>query len=296
VLFEAGDVVVVRDAAEITATLDAENKLEGLPFTTEQHAFCGMTLRVLYRAHKTCVDSVGIRRMENTVVLDNVYCDGSWHGGCDRMCLLFWKEAWLRAGPAGAVPVIPEPPVECVIQETPADTGARWMCQSTELLGATSPLSWRDWRQYPADFRLKGARRMLETAGVLAINKTRRALRLDEWRQLRGPGNPPAEMVLNLQPGEWVEVKSAREIAATLDSEGKHRGLAFFPEMRRMCGKRYRVLRRAERLILETTGEFKALRNTVLLEGAACDGTSHRACPRGCLCLVRECWLRRAPE
>jgi hypothetical protein len=33
--------------------------------------------------------------------------------------------------------------------------------------------------------------------------------------------------VLNLQPGEWVEVRSAREIFATLDGRDELRGLHF---------------------------------------------------------------------
>lgn len=295
--FWGGDVVIVREEAEIAGTLDADQKLEGLPFTEEMRVFCGMPLRVLYRAHKTCVDSTGLRRMHNTVVLDNVFCDGSWHAGCDRMCLLFWKDAWLQPAPSDAQPVIPEPPVGPVAVHEPAGGApSRWMCQSTELFGATTPLHWSDWRQYVADFRQNSTSRMLKTMAILVTNKTRRAFHLPESRQLSGPGCPPPDRPLGLEPGELVELKSAREIMQTLDADGKHRGMAFFPEMRSMCGKRYRVLKRAERLITETTGEFRTLRNTVLLEGAVCDGTSHRACPRACQCLVRECWLRRVTK
>ncbi|HVW84082.1 MAG TPA: hypothetical protein VHB50_05360, partial [Bryobacteraceae bacterium] len=44
--------------------------------------------------------------------------------------------------------------------------------------------------------------------------------------------------------GEWVEVKSAPEIARTLDADGALDGLPFMPEMLGHCGRRYRVIRR----------------------------------------------------
>jgi hypothetical protein len=31
-----------------------------------------------------------------TVFLEGVYCDGKRHNDCDRSCLLFWREAWLK--------------------------------------------------------------------------------------------------------------------------------------------------------------------------------------------------------
>jgi hypothetical protein len=32
-----------------------------------------------------------------TVVLDGLRCSGLSHEGCQRLCLLFWKTAWLRS-------------------------------------------------------------------------------------------------------------------------------------------------------------------------------------------------------
>jgi hypothetical protein len=46
---------------------------------------------------------------------------------------------------------------------------------------------------------------------------------------------------LNLQPGEWVEVKPMKQIRETLNSADTHRGLFFSPDMRLFCGKRRRV-------------------------------------------------------
>ena len=102
-----------------------------------------------------------------------------------------------------------------------------------------------------------------------------------------------AEEALGLQPGDWVEVKSAEEIRATLDWRGMVRGLYFMDEMWRYCGQRFRVLKRMERLMVERTGEMRKIKNTVLLDGTVCDGASHENCDATCQHLWREVWLRR---
>jgi hypothetical protein len=100
--------------------------------------------------------------------------------------------------------------------------------------------------------------------------------------------------VLNLQPGEWVEVRSVKEIFATLDAQGKLRGLRFTPEMVKFCGRRFKVYKRLEKIILEATGELRTIRTpTVLLGGVFCDGEAHGGCDRSCFCFWREAWLRR---
>jgi len=103
----------------------------------------------------------------------------------------------------------------------------------------------------------------------------------------------PSE-VLDLQPGEWVEVRSAKEILATLDQTGRLKGLGIMSEMVKFCGKRFKVYKRVERIMLETTGEMRRIRTpTVLLEGVFCDGRFHRGCDRSCFCYWREAWLKR---
>jgi hypothetical protein len=113
---------------------------------------------------------------------------------------------------------------------------------------------------------------------------------------LSGPRQQTVHESLNLQPGELVEVKSREEIQATLDAHGKHRGMAFVPEMGLYCGRRFRVARRVERMIQEGTGQMRQLRDTVALESVTCMGLAQRRCPRGCFHLWRECWLKRVPE
>src|SRR5262245_52727452 len=96
--FRAGDWVQVRSKAEILRTLDANGRLDELPFMPEMLQFCGKTLRIGKRAHKTCDPAVGIggRKMSDTVHLENIRCNGSAHDGCEAGCLIFWKQAWLR--------------------------------------------------------------------------------------------------------------------------------------------------------------------------------------------------------
>jgi hypothetical protein len=102
------------------------------------------------------------------------------------------------------------------------------------------------------------------------------------------------KMNLGLAPGEWVEVKSLREIFATLDQNGKLKGLAFNREMAKFCGKRFKVYKRLEKMILESTGELRRIKTpTVMLEGVFCDGEAHDKCDRSCFCFWREAWLRR---
>jgi hypothetical protein len=99
---------------------------------------------------------------------------------------------------------------------------------------------------------------------------------------------------LGLKPGEWVEVKSAREIFDTLDQYGKLKGLAFNREQMKFCGGRFKVYKRLENIILESTGERRRIKTpTVLLEGVFCDGQAHGKCDRSCFCFWREAWLRR---
>src|SRR5215470_429840 len=94
----AGDWVQVRTKEEILSTLDAKGRLDELPFMPEMLRYCGTTMRVGKRAHKTCDPALGIggRKMESTVHLENIRCDGSAHDGCEAGCLIFWKEAWLK--------------------------------------------------------------------------------------------------------------------------------------------------------------------------------------------------------
>src|SRR6478735_2986468 len=103
-----GELVQVRSADEILATLDERGELDSLPFMPEMLRFCGKQFPVYRRADKACdtIDWAVLRRMENAVHLAQGRCDGSAHGGCQAGCLLYWKEAWLERVPAGAESVV----------------------------------------------------------------------------------------------------------------------------------------------------------------------------------------------
>lgn len=99
--------------------------------------------------------------------------------------------------------------------------------------------------------------------------------------------------VLNLKPREWVKVKSEEEILATLDQSGRYKGLSWMAGMEKFCGKKFRVYKRLDRILLESTGELRKLKNTVLLENVLCDGKEFFDCDRSCFHYWREIWLRR---
>src|SRR5215510_14329984 len=104
----AGDWVEVRSAAEILATLDDRQCLDGLPFMPEMLQYCGKRFRVYKSAHKTC-DTVErwfvMRRMTGAVHLEGLRCDGGAHDGCQAGYLLFFKEAWLKPVESGTASV-----------------------------------------------------------------------------------------------------------------------------------------------------------------------------------------------
>jgi hypothetical protein len=102
---------------------------------------------------------------------------------------------------------------------------------------------------------------------------------------------PAHDEELNLQPGDWVEVRSEPEIRSMLDGSGRYKGLLWMDNMSRFCGRRYRVHKRLERMMLESDGRMRKLKNTVLLEGVMCEDLY--GCDRSCFHFWREAWLKR---
>src|SRR5689334_226152 len=98
----AGDKVQLRSPDEILASLDEDGALEGLPFMPEMLGYFGKEFTVEARVERACdtLDYTGVRRLRDTVVLDDLRCDGKAHAGCQARCRIYWKEAWLR--PASA--------------------------------------------------------------------------------------------------------------------------------------------------------------------------------------------------
>src|ERR1700746_944448 len=81
---------------------------------------------------------------------------------------------------------------------------------------------------------------------------------------------------LDLRAGEWVEVRSQAGILATLGGRGCPGKRAFMPEMRRYCGQKLRVSKRADRTCQYITGwSIRRVRDSVRLENVRCDGSGH---------------------
>jgi hypothetical protein len=135
------------------------------------------------------------------------------------------------------------------------------------------------------------------TAGIVDHIKTALGDLLVEYPHVQGKLRKTPSAVLNLQPGEFVQVKSREEILATLDINNKNRGLLFDIEMLPYCGGTYRVLRRVEKIIDEKTGKMlKLSNNCIMLDGVVCRGclSSNRLfCPRSIYSYWHEIWLRR---
>jgi hypothetical protein len=95
-----------------------------------------------------------------------------------------------------------------------------------------------------------------------------------------------------LQRGQQVRVRSAAEILATLDDQGRLDGLPFMPEMLRWCGETVEVGARADKTC--DTARFPGLRrmtSTVHLDDLRCNGSAHGGCQAGCLLFWKEEWL-----
>jgi hypothetical protein len=315
-----GELVRVRSAEEIFATLDEKGMLDGMPFMPEMLKYCGRTLPVTQRADATCAGDGLVRIMPDTVHLRNIRCDGSFHDGCQAACLMYWKEAWLeRAADAGkAKPRELNEAEQAFVDETlipatrtPREDGSSpdlYRCQATEIKQASRQLRLREVDQYARSLRNWKLRKIILGLFTEAVNQyqsfSRR--RLPKWlwiaRTERFPfvlgkhekGNTPKGEPLNLQPGELVRIKSKREIVATLDKTNRNRGLSFDHEMARFCGRTARVRSRVTRLIEEKDGEMVEIKSDcIILEGVVCPGDFHLFCTRGIYHYWREIWLER---
>ena len=304
--FTSGDVVEVRSVDEIAATLDEHGSYENLPFTAEMRQFCGRRFRVFKRADKICIEtaySLDLRRLRDAVTLEEVRCDGSGHDGCRRMCMLFWKERWLKPAPAA----IPEPPIDWTSilastdasTQSPVDPTIVYVCQATALPAATTPLRIWDVRHYLRDLRSRALRpQQLPKVLFMAVyNKLARTLGRPDFGMLLGTQTKTPAVALDLKPGELVRIKSKEEVRQTLDPTGKNRGMYFGnEETSRHCGKTYSMLTRLDRMILEDSGKMRPINNTVLLRGTMCSGLCFGGCARGGYPMWREAWLERVDE
>jgi hypothetical protein len=196
-----------------------------------------------------------------------------------------------------------------------------FVCQSTQIAAATTPLAWHDVRQYIEDWTSGNVRlsqmfasavysvcEAVATAGLgigSAIRWTYDTVQA--WRGATpypsrtgrvpsGTKTPSAQ--LGLQVGELVTVRPYQEILETIDQKGHNRGMVWDGEMVPFCGGTYRVLQRVNRIIDEKTGRMLQMKNECIqLDGVtcqACYAKYRKFCPRSIFPYWREIWLRRA--
>jgi hypothetical protein len=262
--------------------------------------------------------------MRDAVHLEALRCDGGAHDGCQAACLLFWKEAWLRRvqvdvlHPSSAASLSDHhigqhglPTTrraactdECLVQAArrlsasdPRDV--TYTCQATELNKATTPLRWWDVRQYVRELQSGniGFSEFIRILALAAFNVVTRRLGGKPYPCIRGALAQTPATRLNLMPGDTVQVKSKKEIEATLDTSNRNRGLYFDREMVRYCGGQFKVLARVEQIINEKNGKMIRLPNgCVVLAGVTCRGdvsTNRLFCPRSINPYWRDIWLTR---
>jgi len=307
----AGDWIEVKTPAEVAETLDANGVLDGLPFMPEMAQFCGRRFRVLRKAEKTCLETDGgaylIREFlhNDVVLLEGLRCAGDSHDGCQRLCTLLWKSAWLRKLTTENLRSEKAEKIEVTYEDFPFQlktkiSPERYFCQSTELAKATRerPLTrveilikcYREVRS--------GAVGVLEMASLVLVPLYRKVRdRLVGRPRLVGTLTRTPVGTLGLQPGELVEIKSLEEMRETLDRNGRNRGLVCDIELKKFCGQRYRVRGRLDRMISEATGQMRRVEGTVVLDGNTCMcARALGGCPRLEFCYWREVWLKRVEE
>jgi len=309
--FRTGDVVEVRSKEEILATLSDDGRIAGMPFMPEMLQFCGQQFHVGAVAHKTCETAKRTykgRRLETTVHLADLRCDGSAHGGCQAACRLFWRDEWLRSvdepvkqPPAGALPkrapLCDEAALVASTQRAPRanESGPRYSCQATELYEATTPLQWWDPRQYLLDITTgnHSAGAVVRALGLAAMRSwlrhtprgyrvvkrirevTHRWLIGREVPDVRGTV-PAAQQTpagrTDLKPGERVRIKPKSEILETIrEDNNKNRGLSFDQEMVRYCGSVATVRSSVTKIIDEDTGEMVSMKQPcIILDRVVC--------------------------
>jgi hypothetical protein len=337
--FRTGDLVQVLSKEEILATLGDDGRIAGMPFMPEMLQFCGQQFEVGAVAHKTCETAKRTykgRRLEKTVHVADLRCDGSAHGGCQAACRLFWRDEWLRPADTSAtkqasrqLPIAPSRVDDATLAlntqrpQGEGENGPRYSCQATDLYAATTPLQYWDPRQYVRDV-ITGNQSVGAVARALWLAAMRswlwrtpvgyrvvKRIREASHRWLAGgevpdiegtipAGQPTPSARIDLKPGERVRIKPKAEITRTLGENKKNRGLSFDQEMVRYCGTVATVHSSVTRIIDEGTGEMMAMKQPcIILDGAVCRGEYSQCrlmCPRQLPTFWRELWLERVDE
>lgn len=298
-----GDCVQVKSCEEILQTLDENGTLNQLPFMPEMIPYCGRRFRVARRVFKTCIS--GTRELsdmrgfksDDVVMLEAIRCSGAGHDGCQKSCMILWREAWLHKVKDAEAPsnTATEGAERLRAHLKTKSSPEKYFCQASEILKVTQPISKIE-RFSKCSDDLK--------AGNCTIPGMARRISIwtfwKIWKKLFGPYGRGAakktpEQTLNLVAGERVVVQPLETIKQTLNERAQNRGLWFSPDMRLECGREKTVERRLEKIIVDGTGEMRRMKNTVYLTDSycSCPHVAFGGCPRGEFVYWREIWLQR---
>ncbi len=297
-----GDTVRIRPLPEILATLDAQGALGGMPFQPEMMKFCGSEARVF-----RCLDKIydygrtkHMRRLDGCVLLSNLRCNGSAHDGCEADCYLIWKAEWLQSSRAPRADAARPATVDVARISDAVAAGTRqgevFRCQFTQLHGCTTEYPrWSLGRDLvPWLSGNYSAKAWLVAMLTRVFNGVQ--------RRRGGVGFPPqpplgehlAKDPTDLAVGERVTVLPLEEIARTLNSQGKNKGLWFDVEMVKHCGQEYRVSARVQKIIDDATGQVRFMKTPcIMLETVDSTGEGLHFNPQHDPIFWRESWLRR---
>jgi hypothetical protein len=120
------------------------------------------------------------------------------------------------------------------------------------------------------------------------LRKLRRAVRRFPGRFAKRAGEGRASRYV---AGDWVRVKDADAVRATLDAQHALRALPFTDVQWAYCGCTFQV-EAVVRRMMNDNGRMRTVGRTVALAGVTCDGPRADAgCGRACPLLFRDEWL-----
>lgn len=95
--FMPGDLVEVKPAEEILATLGPDLRNRNLLFDAEMLPYCGRRARVLSKVSRILDERTGkMIKLSDCYLLEDVICLGLYHRFCQRAITPYWRSGWLR--------------------------------------------------------------------------------------------------------------------------------------------------------------------------------------------------------